>query len=426
MKLKTLLIGLSFLSGAAFAQDKSEACKDALSLGYDAINSQEWNFAISQYNTALSICPNDVVIYENIILAMNSKYDEMESGDDKTALGDSISTYYNTMFEKTGYNIENGAYYAYFLSTNRAPKLVEIDTLFSNYIAKNTVASDGVFALQYYINLYQLYANEQDVEKSTAYKTRFLEDYLVLSEYNAKSDSDQETKDQIQAYYESTFLNVAKECSDILPIVKKKLSELPTDKAEKKKVVENYMMLLSNKGCLSSDEYAALLKITVEEFDPTAQTVYAYGEYLYANGKKPDGLSKMKEGAGMETNTENKNLMLFKILQKVYNSGNYKKAFSDAKAISGAKKGEAIIIQAKCIAATASSNGTSTFERKSNYWMALDYLSRASASGASTSSLAAKYCERAPTVTEAFKAGFQEGDAVNCEGWGSTKVRKCN
>jgi hypothetical protein len=118
--------------------------------------------------------------------------------------------------------------------------------------------------------------------------------------------------------------------------------------------------------------------------------------------------------------------MLFKLLQRTYNSGNYKSAFSDAKQIGGSRKGDAIVIQAKCIAATANSNGTSTFDRKANYWMALDYLDKAAAAGASTSSLASSYCDKAPTITEAFQAGYKEGDSVNCAGWGSTKVRKCN
>lgn len=431
MKIKNLLLGLGLLTGVfttgnVVAQEKSEACKDASSLGYDAISNKEWNFAIEQYLIAIKECPADADVYGNMLYAMTERYATLE-GDSKKNLGDSIVTYYEEMFTKTGYDVEGGAYYAQFLQSNEFTTFDKIDTLFTNYIQKFKEKSSGAFTTPYYANLYMLYANEKDAAKATEYKTRFLEDYLLLSEYNAKSEMDDATKASIANYFDSYFFTVAKECSDILPVVKNKLANLPEDKEALKKDVQNFMQILEKKKCTDSDEYAELLKISVEKLEPTPTTMLSYGMYLYDHGKKSEGLAKMKEAANLETDPTKKAQMNYNVLVKTYSAGRYKEAFNLAKGISGAQKGDAILIQAKCIAATAMSSGVSTFERKSNYWLAVDYAKKAQAAGASASSSIAKWCGLAPTIRDAFSEGFQEGSSVNCATWGeSTKVRKCN
>lgn len=424
MKLRNLLIGLGLLSGVAFAQEKeSEPCLDAQSIVYTAIQSRDWNFAIEQSMVAIKECPAKKGIYQNLVYALNQKFYYAATTDAKTHAADSIIMYYDEMIAKTGLDIDDEGDYASKLFYKQID-MNRVDTMFTKYIEAKKEASYILYPTNYYSNLYNMFTAETDETKKLELKTRILEDYAVLNEYLDKSTM--EGKDTYKAFYSGIFLNVAQKCEDILPVVKNKLATMPADKEEKRKVVESYMQLLESKKCQTSEEYAALLKISVEELDPTAATKMSYGDYLFENGKKSEGIAVMKEAVAMETDAEKKSNMNFRIVQRIYNMGNYKGAFSLADQVTGNDKGDAYVIKAKCIAATWQKCGVSTFERKAAFWLALDWLDKAKSAGASTSSLRSKYCGSTPDSDMAWENGKKEGDSISIGYWNmSSKVRFC-
>lgn len=426
MKLRNLLIGLGLLSGVAFAQEtkESEDCLDAQSIVYTAIQSRDWNFAIEQSMVALKECPAKKGIYQNLIYALNQKYYYAATNDAKIQAADSIIMYYDEMLAKTGIDIDDEGDYASKLFFKNMD-MNRVDTMFTKYINAKKEASYILYPTNYYSNLYNMFKAEKDEAKKLELKTRILEDYSRLNEYLDKSGM--EGKDTYKSFYSGIFLNVAQKCEDILPVVKNKLATMPDDKEEKRKIVEAYMQLLESKSCQTSEEYAALLKISVEELDPTASTKMSYGDYLFENGKRSEGIEVMKEAVAMETDAEKKSNMTYRIVQRIYNMGNYKGAFSLADNVTGSDKGDAYVIKAKCVAATWDKCGVSTFERKAAFWLALDMLDKASAAGASTSSLKSKYCGNAPDSDLAWENGYKSGDPIKIGYWNmSSTVRFCN
>ncbi|MBL4662065.1 MAG: hypothetical protein JKY22_00490, partial [Flavobacteriaceae bacterium] len=125
-----------------------------------------------------------------------------------------------------------------------------------------------------------------------------------------------------------------------------------------------------------------------------------------------------------EGDGENKDKYLLNLANIKYKQGSYKSAFSTAKSVgSGEYRGDALVICANSIAATANSCGESTFARKANYWLANDYIKKAISAGAKGVS-SSSFLKNAPDSNQAFNEGISSGSTVTLSCWGETTTAR--
>jgi hypothetical protein len=104
----------------------------------------------------------------------------------------------------------------------------------------------------------------------------------------------------------------------------------------------------------------------------------------------------------------------FQILEvQFYHLNNYQTAYKLALGISGSNKNKALQIAAKCVANSANSCGSSTFDRKCNYYYAAELAERAGDNGA-----ASRYRSNAPNAEDKFNNNNPSTVSLSC--WGVT------
>jgi hypothetical protein len=86
--------------------------------------------------------------------------------------------------------------------------------------------------------------------------------------------------------------------------------------------------------------------------------------------------------------------------------------------VSGKYKGEALKIAGQCVGQLANSCGSSTFERKCNFYHAVNLLQQAQSAGANVGGIIGSYRAQCPTADEKFDAGNPSSQSLSC--WGVT------
>jgi len=89
----------------------------------------------------------------------------------------------------------------------------------------------------------------------------------------------------------------------------------------------------------------------------------------------------------------------------LFNNGKYRQAYDFSFKIGGKYKGESLKIAAMSVSALANQSGSSTFERKCNYYYAIQLLERAKQHNAPVNTLITQYKTCLPTMEEKFEEG---------------------
>ena len=187
--------------------------------------------------------------------------------------------------------------------------------------------------------------------------------------------------------------------------------------------LNNFIDLLDQKKCSDSPEYEILID-TLLKVDRSVNSVIAKAKLLYAKGKNNEALDMLNEAKTLEITDStllekiNKKIASIKLenVRNQYNNKSYKKAYSLGKALTGSIRGEGLKIAAKSVAAMANGCGASTFDRKCNYYYAIELLKKANSSGASVAKLMEKYKNLLPTGEEKFDKGNPKKISLSC--WG--------
>ncbi len=270
----------------------------------------------------------------------------------------------------------------------------------------------------YYKNLYTLYVKSDPAGK-VGFKKRLISEYFRLS----RLINEKGLKPKTQVYITKMFNNVVRTCDDILPELGGYLSSLPQNVEVKIASVNNFIDLLDAKKCSRTPEYEILID-TLLRIDRSVNSVLAKSKLLHAKGKNGEAMKMLKEAKSMQITDS---VLVKKINDKIaslqlenvrisFNKKNYKKAFSSGKALTGKYRGEGLKIAGKSVAAMANSCGASTFDRKCNYYYAIQVLEKAKSSGASVSDLINKYQALLPTADEKFDKGNPKTWKLSC--WG--------
>ena len=261
----------------------------------------------------------------------------------------------------------------------------------------------------FYSNLYLLYSSEVDVAAKNLYKQRLISDYFMLSRLISVKKLSSKTQESISNIFNGTIKN----CEDLLPDLKVFISELPKDIDLKIKTTTNFISLLKEKSCTDSKEYEMLVD-TLIKFDKTTATIIAKAELLIVKKRYSEAISSLNSAKAMTKDAAQLEDIDFQILEvQFHNLNNYQTAYRLALGISGSNKNKALQIAAKCVANSANSCGSSTFDRKCNYYYAAELAERAGDSGA-----ASRYRASAPSSEEKFNNNNPSTVSLSC--WGVT------
>jgi tetratricopeptide (TPR) repeat protein len=332
----------------------------------------------------------------------------MSSAEDPTAkklFTDSLIGIFERYEEKFGRKPQMAIWHAYYLTSIKSVDYKKIDELFKFAIDGLKEEAESSLISTYYYNLYILQYGEKDEANKKLYSKRIVDEYLNLS----KLLSAKEGNERIQEYLTGIFDRVAKSCDDVLPVIRDVLTMLPTDEAAKKEAVKNYMNILERKDCVNSKEYESLLNILID-LDPTVDAMIAKGNYLLAQKRMGEAMDSYKKAKDMDNGSKSDELN-YRIAYLYYQQNNYKAAHNTALTVGGEFRSKAYDIAAKSVAATANNCGDTSFERKANYWYAVELAEKGGLNASS-------YKANCPTKNMIFDENQREGESIQLSCWG--------
>src|SRR5690606_17853282 len=149
--------------------------------------------------------------------------------------------------------------------------------------------------------------------------------------------------------------------------------------------------------------------------DPTVYAMIAQGNFLMDQKRYGDAMGAYKEAQDMDSG-ERGDEIAYRMAYRYLQQGNYSAAHASALTAGEEYRSKALDIAAKSVAASANSCGDTSFERKANYWYAVELAERG---GLSTAS----YKANAPTKNMIFDENRTEGESITLSCWGvSVKI----
>lgn len=429
----TLLIGSS-----AIAQDSSNVaaneCQKFRSLYYQYLTAEAFQDAANFWNDAYEACglegldgaffTNGRYIYGKLL-----REDGIDSARE-AALKDTVAWIFESRL-KIDKNIDWMADYASELVSSKSKNIAKIDSLFGQSIHVLKEKASSKHYKQYFKHLIINKFSPAKGEEKEAARTVVIEEYIILSEYVGvalKAAKEKENANEVkrqnsaQSFMDKYFLQIAKDCDVLVGVFDKKFETLPTDPTERKAKVKSYLALMDQKKCQSSDVYGKFVDELIA-LEPTADAFFFGGNYALSNDNNSKAAEYFSKAVEAEGDGENKDKYLLNLANVKYKQGSYKSAFKTAKGVGGDYRGDALVICANSIAATANDCGESTFSRKANYWLANDYIKKAIAAGAKGVS-SSRFLKNAPGSDEAFSENVNEGTSVNCSCWGESTIAR--
>ena len=175
------------------------------------------------------------------------------------------------------------------------------------------------------------------------------------------------------------------------------------------------MSLLEQKQCTDVAQYESLVK-KWDEIDPSLESKLAVGKLLMTKGKYSEAIKAFKEVQGLTDDANLKEESEYSIAYCQFKSGSYKSAYSTAMSVGGSFKGKALVLAAQAVAKNKDNCGVSTFERKCNFYYAVELLERARGEGESVGNMISGYKSNFPTETETFQNGSPSTVTISCYG----------
>ena len=410
MKIGKYILGLTLaMSLPVIAQNEemSKECKEARVIGGDAMANKNFQEAVTYYTKAEGLCPTDSTIYMNLKYGYEQLISSAEDENTKKLFTDTLLGIFERFEKNIGKRADWAIWNAYYMTSIKSTDYKKIDELFKYGIDGLQEKANPSLISTYYYNLYILQYGEKDEKKKKEYSKRIVDEYLNLSKLLAANEGNE----RIQEYLTGIFDRVAKTCEDVLPVITDVLTMLPADANAKKEAVKNYMSILERKDCVNTKQYEMLLD-TLIKLDPTVDAMIAKGNFMLAQKRYSDAMDAYKKAKEMD-NGERSDELNYRIAYAYYIQGNHKAAHNSALNVSGEFRSKALDIAAKSVAATANSCGDTSFERKANYWYAVELAERGGLSAAS-------YKANAPTKNMIFDENKTEGDSITLSCWGVT------
>lgn len=208
----------------------------------------------------------------------------------------------------------------------------------------------------------------------------------------------------------NTYLNnlnaiIAKEstCENLIPLYRKNFDSFKSDSVWLNRAASR----MDSKDCSDDPLFVELVE-ALHELNPSANSAYYLGLLNDKKGDSKLAIEYYNESIDLETDNLKKAKTLYKIALKFKKSGQFSKSRTYAnKALKyQPSMGKAYLLIGNLYASSANNCGTSQFEKRSIYWLALQEAKKAASVDASVRKLAnktaASYEGRAPSKTDIF------------------------
>lgn len=417
MKLTKLFIGIALASTTGyFAQeetDQNRECDRMRFLAGEELKIKNYAGASMYYLKGEVICGGyDKANYDRMIGSLRNTVSSETDKARNAAYVDTLLAVYDRAEVAGLYDQSNDLPRATYIINQAKADRKKADALFVRGIKNAGTKTHEAYVQYYYYNIYAMYA-EVPAEERADIKQRMIKEFFSLNQLMTEANMSVKAMEAVAGYFNA----VVKSCDDILPELPGFMQNLPGDVEAKKSTVKNFISLLESKECTDSKEYEMLID-TLIQIDPSFEGVLAKAKLQMAKRKYSDAISTLREARGMTEDADKKEEVDYMILNAQFTSGQYSTAYNSAINMGGKYRGEALKIAGQCVAQNANNCGASTFDRKCNYYYAVDLLERASAAGASVGSLIGKYKANFPTSEEIFNESKSRGQSVSLSCYG--------
>ena len=406
-----------FMTTLFFGQemDNNKECQRMLLFVSQELKMKNYAMASMYYLKGETICGEEYGAKEYDAMSKTLRNTIITEKDNvrKKLYTDTLLGVYDRMDAKGYYNEVESSKRATFIMMSSNPDYKKADEIYLRAFENNNKFNDAELTYYYY-NLYTLFSITSGDEQ-TAFKKRLISDYFLLSKKIESEKFASSTQQSLTGYFNS----LVRSCDDILPELNGFMSSLPQDKEAKKKAVNNFLKLLKEKGCTESNEYEMLID-TIISIDNTIDAVLAKAQLLKVKKRFKESISVYQTAVQMTELDSIKNEIMMDVLDIQYSNLNaYRTAYNTALTIKGMNRSKALLVAANCVAKTANSCGSSTFERKCNYYYAAQLANQAGEPG-----IASKFKANAPTADEIFSNNSPATLKLSC--WNVTVDVKNN
>ncbi|MCG9971858.1 hypothetical protein [Christiangramia crocea] len=219
-------------------------------------------------------------------------------------------------------------------------------------------------------------------------------------------------------------LGARADCDNLIPLYKKDFEDKKTDV----NWLKNANARLSAKDC-TEDPLFIQVSEALHRLEPSAKSAYSLGQLAESEGEYSKALDYYNEAAELETNKSDQAKIYYRIANNYKEKGSFSQARSFYRKALTAKPslGSAYLQIASMYAQSANNCGDDAFTKRSVYWLAADYASRAARVDPSIASnanqAAAAYRGRAPQKSDVFQSSYNVGDAIQISCWIGETVR---
>ena len=268
------------------------------------------------------------------------------------------------------------------------------------------------------------YNNLPTTEKNEG-KLTLLNAYFILWYYAhlaEKKAIETNNLEEVNNYKEtkSFLVKYAERVNYELPLLEKEFEKalllLDTDDGFDKEGLNELIKVAEKLNYSQSDGYRKMVRKSVE-LAPSVAGYMALSKLEASSGNQAEAIEVLEKALQLPDATDE---VKYELALNYYQLKMYTKAFAIAMEISGELKGKALKLAGDCVAAKASSCGNSTFERKSNYWLANDFYKQAAAAGEQVST--SQFSKNWPTASECFNEGVKMGDVIHFDCWTQTTI----
>lgn len=333
--------------------------------------------------------------------------------DNNMASDDQMYEMIEPMFDSDLKSIDNPKvlyiYFSSLVNLHEAGKkdLQEVFDVYDEVTEQNEVINKG------YTDKINGYLQKEEAGTLTAKEKRNLGIYTRNSELLGKVAGSIDAK-----------LGKLADCENLIPLYEKSFESKKDDITWVKRAVGR----MYSKECTDDPMFKKLFEAQLA-LDPSADAYFYSGVLKSKSGDSNGAIADFNKAVELETDSNRKSDILYKVAGMMRKRGNKSQARSYAqKAInSNASNGKAYLLIANLYASSANACGSTPFEKRAIYWKAAEMARKAgrvdpSISGRANQS-AASYNAKAPDKTMIFNADMA-GKTVtfNCWVGGSVKV----
>ncbi|HLV41597.1 MAG TPA: hypothetical protein VKY37_04920 [Brumimicrobium sp.] len=421
MKIDKLLLAVLFVIGfgsLTFAQDENEPdeCRRYKAIAGNAYKAKEYEKVTRSYVRALKECGTlEMVFYNPFIYSVQKSMGNTTDPEVKAAYLDTLIMVYETAQETHGMQKQWQSYLGYsYLALGTPGSMKKADAAYRIGVHHEAEKVNKGFLQQYYVNLYNLWVQEQDEKVKADYKKRLISEFFELSDYINKGNMGAETIDFLAVYMDRAVTD----CASILPEINTFMNDLPQEIEAKKATVKNFMALLEKHECVKSKEYVMLVD-TIIAIDPSVDAVLAKAKLQMSQGNTSAAINTFKTALSMAEDADDKSNIEFEIANAYYRSGNHRAAHTAGIAVTGKNSGKGYEIAARSVNALMNDCGVSTFERKANNYYAVELAEKSG-----NTSLVNSLKGQCPSSSDVFNEDKSVGESVTLGCWNKTYTIK--